>query len=652
MSLIEVAFKSTWKFHVFEAPRFIWVASLLLVAFTFGTLVWFCWEVWREKRLHAAAAAKFRSLAREHPPQPTEGLPLDAFDSASVIFEETPSLRAAKQQFLAQQVLRRNIRGEDQVWVAQGAEAVVTDALVIDMRINRAFFRAIPGIVTGLGLLFTFMAILIALLDVRLTGSKQVEGLDLLIKGLSGKFISSIVALAVASVYLLLENPLLHRLSLSRQKLVESLNAFLPVLTPTQLLSDLVRDIAEQSTAFRSFNTDLSQKLRQSLSESMGPTLARMVNAVEDLNQLLRASEAQKQESITGSLEALMEKLETSVTTALGQMTSNFTESIAGGARTEFAGVIDSIRGTAGLLEKMNAQFTLTQHALGELTQLSKSATTEQIQLGKKQIEELTEVLRGLMTQLNETAGTSVSRMAATLTSVVHDLSTKVGELGDRMSSSILDSAGLATDAANEVIQKADQWSAKSAQQLADLLDVHHGQLDTVKGLRDNLENSLAGFKVALQEMAAVTRALNEIVANANAAVASIGGMVKNMRDSHGSVEKVAILAASQVEQLALANRTHTETWKQIQNSMGQYQQLFARVEKEASSLLGEIGKHLENFVVASKNGFEQLVKISDEHFTNATKRLGSSVNDLDEVLEVLTENLDKQRRVGAGSGR
>ena len=86
--------------------------------------------------------------------------------------------------------------------------------------------------------------------------------------------------------------------------------------------------------AFRSFNADLSQKLRQSFSESMGPTLARMVTVVEDLNELLRSAEAQKQESITGSLEVLLQNLGASITTSLREMTNRFTESISGGART------------------------------------------------------------------------------------------------------------------------------------------------------------------------------------------------------------------------------------------------------------------------------------------------------------------------------
>ena len=88
------------------------------------------------------------------------------------------------------------------------------------------------------------------------------------------------------------------------------------------------------------------------------------------------------------------------------------------------------------------------------------------------------------MTQLHETAGSSVHGMATALTAVVHDLRTKVTELGQQMSSAMVESAGRATGAASTVIQQADNWSRQSAEQLAQLLERYQSQLDQVEALR------------------------------------------------------------------------------------------------------------------------------------------------------------------------
>ena len=635
--------RSKWEFSGLQAPRFAWLAAVLLTVFTFGCLLAFLRKVNSRARLCRAAATSLRKIAKEYAPGPGEGVSIGCLDAIARIFEGSGDFGDAWARLSSQRILRRSARGEDQVWLSQGADSAFSDAAVIDSHLNRSFYTAVPGVVTGTGLLFTFLAILVALLDVRIS-ENRVQGLELLIQGLSGKFVSSIAALFAATIYLLFEKPLQYKLRLSRHELVAALDECLPVLSPTQILVDLTHDIGEQSTAFRAFNADLSGRLKQSFSESMGPTLVRMVSAIDDLNQLLRAAEAQKQESITGSLEGLLNKLEASMTGALSHMGNRFQESLSGGAMSQFEKVTDSLSGAASLLERMNVQFMTTQEKFAEVVDLAKESTSAQAQLGRAQIEELTEVLRGLMRQMNETASTSVDRMNATLAAVVHQLSQEVTGLSDKMTTSIIDSAGLATGAANEVIQKADRWSNQSAEQLRQLLETHHAQLDTVKALRLALEQSLVEFNNALTRYGTVSLSVEHAVASVSGAAGSLAGTAKSVRESHEALQRIAGLANSQLEHLATANNDQREVWRQIQQSMEQYRTLFSRVEGEASELLTQIGQHLQNYVQTTQQGFDGLVKVSDEHFTNATKRLAGSVNDLNEVLEMMIDGLAKTK--------
>lgn len=97
------------------------------------------------------------------------------------------------------------------------------------------------------------------------------------------------------------------------------------------------------------------------------------------------------------------------------------------------------------------------------------------------------------------------------------------------------------------------------------------------------------------------------------------------MKDTQAAVERVAGLAASQVARLAQANQAQEDTWKQIDESMRQYQQVFSQVEKNASALLTQIGQHLRDYTQTTQQGFETLVRLADEHFKAAVERLGAS---------------------------
>jgi hypothetical protein len=167
--------------------------------------------------------------------------------------------------------------------------------------------------------------------------------------------------------FLFYEKGRLHNLTQSLRDLVAALNALVPRLTPAHLLDDIRRHMMEeQSAAFKHFNSDLSIKLKQGVEEGMGPTRDRMVGAIEELNQLLRATEASKSDAITGALHGLLQNLGHSLTSELASLSDRFAYALSGSANQEFDQVVSTLGGTARLLEGMNAQFQSTQTALTE----------------------------------------------------------------------------------------------------------------------------------------------------------------------------------------------------------------------------------------------------------------------------------------------
>ena len=459
---------------------------------------------------------------------------------------------------------------------------------------------------TGTGLLCTFLAILVALLDVKITETQQITGLDLLIQGLSGKFVCSIAALLSATIFLLLERLLLHRLTQARFDLIESLNAFVPRLTSARLLVELQRDISEQSIAFRSFNADLSGKLKQGFSEGLGPTIQRMVDTIEELNTQLRIAENQKQESITGSVSGLIQSLQQSITTSLQTMGDKFKESLSGTATGEFSKVTESLGGASRLLESMNVQFSGTQTALTELISLAKSSTAEQLALGKSQVEDLTNVLRQFMVHMNETAGSSVSQMAATLTGVVHDLSSKVNELGVKMADTLHKNAEHASSTAAAVVDRADKWSSQSTRQLEHLIVQLEAHSTNTKEIENTLMATLGLFNDSLSQYASLNSGLNKIASEVNAMASSAAGAAHSATESQKSLQQISVQTTTQLDRLADANQRQQAVWTGIQDSMKQYQNTFGQTERAASELLNQISGHTKSYLEVTKKGYDE----------------------------------------------
>ncbi len=629
---------------VVDTRRFAWVAACFLLLLPLMALIRLWWKVRSESRPLEEATSRIDQMRARIPYDPRRGLSVAVFNQLADIFPKSSSLHQPWNCFAANIVSRRQSSGDEQYWTSEGAESAFSEEALYGGRINLGFYSSLPGIVTGTGLLFTFLAILVALLDVKITQAQQITGLDLLIQGLSGKFVSSIAALLSATIFLLFERVLIHRLAQFRLDLIEGLNAFVPRLTSARLLVELQRDISEQSIAFRSFNADLSTKLKQGFSEGLGPTIQRMVESIEELNTRLRVAETQKQESITGTLSTLIEGLQQSITSSLQTMGDRFKQSLSGTANDEFARVTESLGGAARLLENMNAQFMGTQTAMTELANLARNSTAEQLALGKTQVEDLTNVLRQFMVHMNESAGSSVNQMAATLTGVVHDLSNKVSDLGVKMAETLHKNAEHASNTAAAVVDRADKWSSQSTHQLEHLIGQLEAHSKNTKEIENTLMATLGLFNDSLSQYTSLNDGLNKIANSVNAMASSAAGAAHSATESQKSLQQISAQTAMQLERLAEANQRQQVVWTGIQESMKQFQLIFGQTERAASQLLNQISGHTTSYLEVTKKGYDEVVKIADEHFSQAAKKLGASVNELDEYLQDLTEVLEKTR--------
>jgi hypothetical protein len=561
------------------------------------------------------------------------------------LFEHPVSLASAWPTLESVLVRRRNAEDHDEFWLSEPAGHALSEEVLVG-RINRSFYSAFPGIVTGLGLLFTFVAILIALLGVREDPSSHViRGVNDLIHGLSGKFVSSIVALLLATLFIFCEKSLFHGLDRARLALERALELVFPRLTPVQILTELQRDISEQTLGFRHFNTDLSGKLKQSFSESMGPTIQRMVETVEELNRLLRAAEAQKQESITGSLAAMLQRLEGSITSSLGQMGDRFSESLSGTAMDQFTKVSESLGGAAKVLENMNAQFQMTQSALADVVNLAKNSAVEQMTIGKTQVEGLTNVLSQMMVQLNETANTSTTRMTQALGALVVDLSTKVADLNSQMAKSVEENTSRASNAASTVIEQAGAWSSKSNEQLEQILERQKAHLQNVRDVEASLMSALELFDGSVRQFAALRDDLQTTAKETSAMATAAAGAARSTQESQKAFQQVAAYAGGQVERLAEANRSQQEVWESIRLRMEQYRTVFTQADKLAAGVLSQIAQGANAHIEVTAQKYDSLVKMFDEHISVVVQKLGGSIEELREYMEDLSEAVQEARK-------
>lgn len=139
---------------------------------------------------------------------------------------------------------------EPRIFSTRRAEDFFTQDAMLAGRIDLGFYGQIPSLITGLGLLLTFVAICIGLSRLHSDG-QIITGLQGLINGLSGKFLTSIVGLVCANVFVLLERPAVRDLLASHGEFLTLLDESFPRRTVEDLLDELRRGRASHEAANR-----------------------------------------------------------------------------------------------------------------------------------------------------------------------------------------------------------------------------------------------------------------------------------------------------------------------------------------------------------------------------------------------------------------
>jgi hypothetical protein len=182
----------------YDMPSFVFFASLLILSlFVLASLS----LLYQCNRLAFSLGRLTTALGKV--PAPT-GKSLTAAELARIKTLMEKEAVAAHPWALFEETLLVSNEG-DEIYSTQAVESVFSKAALIEENVHSAFFSAIPGVLTGVGLLMTFVAILDGLSHVSVAANMDVKGIGGLINGLSGKFVSSIVAVTCAVLFVFVE---------------------------------------------------------------------------------------------------------------------------------------------------------------------------------------------------------------------------------------------------------------------------------------------------------------------------------------------------------------------------------------------------------------------------------------------------------------
>jgi len=320
------------------------------------------------------------------------------------------------------------------------AEMFFSPEVLVHVPLRTDFFKHLPGIFTGLGIIGTFNGLIKGLKNFDV--SQAQDNLTSLVHSVSSAFFISAVAISLAMLVTFLE-----RITVTlRCKQVEQLCQLIDSLYASGVGEEYLARLVKASEESATQTTQLKDSLVADLKEMMTNLADRQIEATQNSHRVLAANIT---ESITSSLRDPMEGLfrvvdrasqnqGDNVQRALSDVISGFMAKVEETFGGQMTGLNALMQETTASMRETRDRFAELVESLGNAEKSAGAAMTEQLARAMEQAEQRQRDMNGLMRQFVEQIRELVSQSQAETSGKLHEaleaLSHKMTTIMDNLS--------------------------------------------------------------------------------------------------------------------------------------------------------------------------------------------------------------------------
>ncbi len=524
------------------------------------------------------------------------------------------------------------------------ADTYFNEQFVVDSRLRTEFFKHVPGIFTGLGIIGTFSGLIEGLRHFQVSDNAATvrAGLESLMHAVGDAFVISALAIAAAMLATFLEKLLLSALYGKTEAIAHSIDARFESGAGEDYLSRLVS--ASESSASQ------TKILKDALVKDLGDVLKNLTIQQIKANQHLHGQLAQRiEESANRQTESAHADNQ--------QLGSVIAQSIQDSLRDSLAKIAGAVEQASGdqsakavkMLGDVMASFSqqLSELFGGQINNIN--AVNQQ---AAKSMQDAVAALYTLVGKLEESGRKTTDDMAARIIAAIEAMNERQASANKSTEDLIAQIRLTMRSSQAETQQKLQDMLDVLGQQMAALLDkLRKSHEDGVKGAEGRAEKTdqtvlemTESVQAVLKEIAASSKAMEKSVATLTDATKS---SVNKMHDGANRLDEAATHFASAGERVSAV-------MGQAATVSGKLTELTGALTSSASSLqtglndykaqrdsVAELLREVRQTVELAKKEASLTADVLQRMEASATK-LGQAQKAADEYLDGVTDVLAK----------
>ena len=512
------------------------------------------------------------------------------------------------------------------------ANAFFTEQTVVDSPLKVEFFKHLPGILTGLGIIGTFSGLIFGLQGFLVSDEADVvrRSLEMLLSSVGGAFILSAAAIALAMGVTFVEKWILNGLYIELERLCSVIDSLFDAGAGVEYLQRLVEASETSATQAMQMKESLVTDLKQVLTELTQQQIATMNATSQQLGHSITTSLAEGLADpltrISNAVQQVGSNQGEAVNRLLTDVLSNFTQQMQDMFGSQMRGMNDMLVQAAHTIQQASQQFEQLAGQIQSAGTGAADAMAQRMDEGLRQMQarqtETNDQMRIFIDQLKESVARGQSESAEATMGMMREL----GESTNALVQGLRDQA------------MAAQQSHSTQQQEA---------LDRVNTLMGQMQTSMSDRQA--QADAATQSLVGQLGNAAGSLVQSLQEQAQKAQVEHQ--QRQAALSA-QSASLMEGQSEHigrlVDTVRQASESM---QNAVDRLQAQTQASITSIGQGAEKLYGASSRLGDNLdrMKANSDGLNDMAGELHGSAETLRAVLTATQQVLGDQRQVRDG---
>lgn len=533
------------------------------------------------------------------------------------------------------------------------AEIFFTYATVVDAPVRAEFFKHVPGIFTGIGIIGTFWGLILGLQAFQVSEDPGIvrDSLNALLHTVGDAFIVSASAIAFAMVATAVEKLILVGLYGKVEKLTQNLDARFTAGLGEEYLSRLVNASEESASQSRILKDALVGDLKKILTDLTEQQIAATNQGHVQLGQQITTS-------IGDGLKAPLEKIAAAVN-QVGQEQSSAVHQLIGDVLASFSQRLEDLFGDqmTGMHQMQQQTVNALQVAIGKLESMAgavegagKNATqamAEQMADSLSKLESrqkvMNEEMRKFVNELRETVQKTQAETSTHLSTALQDLANQATSLVGALSSQSgahLQTMGTQVDGVVKAVGAASAQMAGTVSRLESMTDDSivrmNSSAETLAVAADDFAKAGRGVSDTLGRTESLAEQLMQSATGIGQASVALESILKDYRSTRDAVSQMLTTVKEIVEAARREATLTTDIVHRIEHSATK----LAEAQKSADEYLDSVNAVLEEVHSDFAAGMRKTLGTANDEFykalSQATKLLRESIIELESTIDLI----------------